>query len=287
MNDDILNILINDSKNSDNKFLNQYINIINSAINENRIRYRKSDIRYVYYEEHHILPRSMYPEYINIKENKVLLLPREHFICHKCLYEIFHNKEMAYAFCRMAYCNPNKNSLLVTEDEYELARLLQQKYPSFLGRHHSQKSKELLSKKSKNYWQNGGYKHSSNQDEKMVNTRHLKNNYIQTKEQKLKKSKALKGKIFINNGLTNKRINPEDLENYISNGWKKGKKPLSEEHKRNIGKHSKEMWKKDGYKEYWSMNYSGKNASFYGKHHSEETKQLMSKIKKDKYNEKT
>lgn len=286
MNEKILNILINDSKDTSKLFLNQYIEIINNAIKEHRVRYKKIDNRYVYYEEHHILPKSIYVDYINIKDNKILLLPKEHFICHRCLCEIFPGQQMAYAFYKMACCNPKNGTLQITPEEYELARSIHQKYPPFLNKHHSQNTKEILREKSKKYWESGGYMHSHEQDLKMVNTRRNKNNYVQTKEQKLKKSKALKGKIFINNGLINKRINPEDLENYISNGWKKGKKPLSEEHKKNISKNSKKMWQREGFKEYWSDHYSGKNASFYGKHYSEKSKKLMSTTKKGNKNEK-
>ena len=227
----------------------------------------------------------MYPEYSQIKENKVLLLPREHFICHRCLYEIFNNREMAYAFCKMANCNTKTKALQVSAEEYELVRLLQQKYPPFSGRHHTQKSKDLLRERSKNFWVNGGYKHSSEQDQKMVNTRRARGNYKQTSEQKLKKSEALKGRIYINDGIHNMMINPDELEKYINLGWKKGKKPLSEEHKFNISKHSKDMWARPGFKEYWSKNYSGEHASFYGKHHTEATRKLMRDKKKAMYND--
>ena len=39
---------------------------------------------------------------------------------------------------------------------------------------------------------------------------------------KNKLSKMFKGRIYINNGIIEKIIKPEDLDNYINNGWKKG-----------------------------------------------------------------
>ena len=36
-------------------------------------------------------------------------------------------------------------------------------------------------------------------------------------------SKVQKGRIYINNGMDTKRVKPEDLEDYILNGWVKGR----------------------------------------------------------------
>lgn len=38
-----------------------YMKIINKAINENRKKLSKDAENYVYYEEHHILPKSLFP----------------------------------------------------------------------------------------------------------------------------------------------------------------------------------------------------------------------------------
>ena len=59
-----------------NKYTRRYFNII----------YNAADIKVVgETERHHVLPQSMYPEYINLTEHKwngVHLTHREHFICH-------------------------------------------------------------------------------------------------------------------------------------------------------------------------------------------------------------
>lgn len=50
--------------------------------------------------------------------------------------------------------------------------------------------------------------------------------YINISEaQKAKISKQLKGRIYVNNGKENKCLKPEELDEYISNGWLKGRLP--------------------------------------------------------------
>ena len=81
--------------------LEQYLQIVNEALLAKRRRHRKDDSRYVYYEQHHILPKSLYPDYAKDKANLVLLTAEEHFECHKLLVEIFPGQAMAHAFWRM------------------------------------------------------------------------------------------------------------------------------------------------------------------------------------------
>jgi len=74
----------------DNKYTKWYYQIIIKAQSENRVKLKRTDSDYIYYEKHHILPKckSMFPEYSNLKEhpwNSVLLTPREHYICHMLL----------------------------------------------------------------------------------------------------------------------------------------------------------------------------------------------------------
>lgn len=80
----------------------QYLSIITEALLANRRRYRKSDERYVYYEQHHILPKSLYPQYAKDKTNLVLLTAEEHFECHRLLVEILQAPEMIFAYLLMS-----------------------------------------------------------------------------------------------------------------------------------------------------------------------------------------
>jgi len=78
-----MNIYSHNGVFSDNKYTRWYYNIINSALVELR-----SKGKGVYYERHHILPESLFPEYKNLTVhpwNCVLLTAREHFIFHLLL----------------------------------------------------------------------------------------------------------------------------------------------------------------------------------------------------------
>ncbi len=54
-----------------------------------------------YVEKHHILPKSLYPEYTKTKWNIVKLFPEEHLIAHLLLAKIYNNKEIIHAAHRM------------------------------------------------------------------------------------------------------------------------------------------------------------------------------------------
>jgi hypothetical protein len=215
----------------------QYLTIIYNALVANRKRYNKSDSRYVYYEQHHILPKSLYPEHQKDKTNLVLLLAEEHFAVHQLLTKVWPGQEMAYAFWRMCYCNGTK--LTITAEEYAYGRQLMQQYPAFKGRHFTDESKALLSQRSREFWQRGGYTHSKEQDLKMVATRKADGSYNRTPEQNAKLAATMKGSIFINNGTQNKRVYERELAEYLACGWLRGKLPLSAEHKRHIGEASR------------------------------------------------
>jgi len=65
-----------------------YTKIIEGSIKNIRKKLPKSNSNYVYYEFHHILPKSIYTSSANLKIhtwNGVLLTAREHFICHVLL----------------------------------------------------------------------------------------------------------------------------------------------------------------------------------------------------------
>lgn len=73
---------------------------------DNLMKTRKLRIpdKNVYYENHHIVMKSMGGT--NDKDNLVMLTAREHFLAHWLLWRIYRNKQSAYAFSMM--CNPGK-----------------------------------------------------------------------------------------------------------------------------------------------------------------------------------
>ena len=72
------------------KYSKWYLNIIENAQFQNRIKLDKLNEDYVYYENHHILPRSLFSDYLNLEIfiwNGILLTAKEHFIVHLCLWK--------------------------------------------------------------------------------------------------------------------------------------------------------------------------------------------------------
>jgi len=76
------------------KYSRWYLNIIENAKSQNRKKLKRSLIEYVYYENHHILPKSLFKDFETSTWNLVLLTNKEHVLCHKLLfkhYEKYHS----------------------------------------------------------------------------------------------------------------------------------------------------------------------------------------------------
>ena len=245
--------------------IENYLNLIESILKENRKRVSKSSKNYIYYEAHHILPKSLFKEFKDNKDNIVLLKPREHFEAHKLLFEAIHCKEMGYALWRMCCCK--RDEKIITPEEYESIRLEYSKIPGpYTGRTFSQDSRNKISQTLKKHYTKNKYIMTKEHHEASVRTRYQNGNYKRTEAQKLSTSNTLKGRGFVNNGLVNKRPKTqEEFNYYISQGWLKGKKPLSKEHKMKLS-----MLKKGCTA--WNKGLPG---TFLGKHHTEEALQKM------------
>lgn len=214
-----------------------YLKIYNLLI-EKRQKYEVFEC----FERHHILPKSMFPEFEHCNDNIVKLTYREHYIAHHLLYNIYkksNNKtgmhKMANAWMRMC---TNKNGLHVTQREFEKARnaaiIENKKY------RHSDESKKLISMhnanknglsdehKSKIGASNKGKIHSAEQNEQHSETMkgYYKTHEVWNKgvpsseESKRKNREAHLGRIIINNGTINKSIFKWEQ---IPDGFKKGR----------------------------------------------------------------
>ena len=103
------------------------MNIYTTLLSSNDIRYRYA-IRYInfiksrpnnrslkYSEQHHILPKSMYPEFEFITDNIISLTSKEHYIAHLLLYKTFPKSySMIRAFwgmCNGWYCSGTQNRI--------------------------------------------------------------------------------------------------------------------------------------------------------------------------------
>lgn len=74
-----------------------------------------------YFEFHHILPKSMFPNWKEKESNIVPLTAREHFFCHQLLYKIYPGHSMTCALYHLS--NRLKIEAKVTSREYERIRI--------------------------------------------------------------------------------------------------------------------------------------------------------------------
>lgn len=80
-----------------------------------------------YFEEHHIFPRSLFPQYKKNKHNLVLLTAREHYIAHKLLCKIWPSRPMYAAIWQMSIRSKRLDSpyeRIVSARDYEAAKKL-------------------------------------------------------------------------------------------------------------------------------------------------------------------
>ena len=118
-----------------------YCKIISYAKSQNRV---KGDGNY--YECHHILPKSLFPNWRLRKSNIVLLTPREHFFCHQLFIPIYHCSEMIYAYFLMSHNGKYK----VTSRDYERSKVMMgemKRQQIFTDEHRAKISKALKGRK--------------------------------------------------------------------------------------------------------------------------------------------
>ena len=87
------------------KYSRWYLNIIENANNQNRFKLSKLNEDYQYYENHHILPESLFEEFVDLKLhpwNGVLLTAREHFICHSLIQKHYQKIEYTHGDIKMS-----------------------------------------------------------------------------------------------------------------------------------------------------------------------------------------
>lgn len=92
-----------------------YIEIYNKIIEKAKSENRKLKCG-VYYEKHHIKPRSLFKDLSKDTNNIILLTAKEHFICHVLLEKIYDCRQMKYAIWRM--CNDGKYKVSARYYEY-------------------------------------------------------------------------------------------------------------------------------------------------------------------------
>lgn len=156
-----------------------YCRIYSSLVNRARFQYRKkrkrTDPNFVYYENHHILPRCLGGS--DSENNLVLLTAREHFLAHRLLCKIYvGNRKLEKALIYMCE-GRESNSLFL--DSYVS--------PNF------------------------------------ISSREYERVYLRVQDYNAQPENA---KIFVNNGVQNKMIYRWELEDYLDEGWFRGKTGL-------------------------------------------------------------
>lgn len=126
-------------------YLQIYEDLILKAKTENRKKLKRGNPDYVYYENHHIIPKCLDGD--NSKENLVLLTGKEHFIAHKLLVEIFpDNKGIFWAFFMMFHKNDKNHgrNYRISSREYERVKIKNSE--NLVGVKHSEETKEKIRK---------------------------------------------------------------------------------------------------------------------------------------------
>lgn len=125
-----------------------YDNLINTR--KELSRNKKNGI----FENHHILPKCLGG--CNEKTNLILLTPKEHFIAHLLLTQMYEGEikaKMCYAFMRICTVN-KKQSRKISSSQYDLAKKLMSENcrgenASFYGKKLSKEAKKSLSDRMK------------------------------------------------------------------------------------------------------------------------------------------
>lgn len=209
------------------KYTKWYLNIVSTDSDEK------------YTEKHHILPKSIFPQYKDCKWNLVRLSARQHFIAHILLVKMFDNLEfqrkMSWSVQKIKGNNKYFNSKL-----YSIVK----KKLSGIGQSEENKKKVSVTKLSQKLKYSDEHKTkislslkgivrgpmSEEQKKKMIASK--KANYI--------------AKIWMNKDGIQTKVICDDVNNYLQNGWQKGiiGKHITKEYKKKLSDKSKEQWKK-------------------------------------------
>jgi len=131
---------------TENKYKKWYYQLINKARN-------RKPIDNVYYENHHIIPRSLGGT--DCKENLIQLTLREHFVCHKLLVKMHRGREkhkMLHALFMMS----TTRKLTLSSRLYKQSK--KAAMDSFIRKTFTDEEKQQLSILAKKRWENNEFR---------------------------------------------------------------------------------------------------------------------------------
>ena len=105
-----------------------YMRIVSHAKSEQqkglrpRTKNCKKGFEKQYFEFHHVLPRSLFPNWIKRKSNIVPLTAREHFFCHQLLTKIYPHSSMWRALAAFQRKSKGQKRTL-TARQYEICKI--------------------------------------------------------------------------------------------------------------------------------------------------------------------
>lgn len=155
-----------------------YMAIISHALKEQSLGLRKKKTS-VFYESHHILPKSLFPLWTKRKSNRVLLTLREHYFCHQLLTKIYPTKSMFAALWQMSIRGSKKvGKIKISSREYARAK------ENFLKNCHSPFTKEWLTQfnKSEKKRKQVSYFQKQRLADPLLYAKHVKATTTQTKQ---------------------------------------------------------------------------------------------------------
>ncbi len=216
--------LLPQAHHKETKYLRWYLDIIENTNLQNRKKLKKINEYYIYYENHHILPKAkgLFDEYEDLDEypwNGVLLTAKEHFICHRLIQKHYAKIEYTLGDIKMSWAIDNMSS----NGKYNAKHYENYK----LNLSHTEETKKKMSISAKN-------------------------RPPITEETRRKMGLASKGRKHTEETKENMRLTRQNVSEEVRNKIsisKKGKKH-SEEHKHKIGlsckgkKHSEASKKK-------------------------------------------
>ncbi len=201
-----------------------------------------------YVEAHHIYPVSFNNSYKTDKNNIVLLSAKEHFIAHLLLMKMFVDDRQAKMGYALLQFGRNKENFTLTSKQFEFVRKLYSNSRIGVKRKpFSKEWKDNIAKSARKNYENGvsginfdragsgngmfGKTHSETTRKKMAKKKQglydgsSNPMFGKTHSEGIKQaqSERAKGTVWINNGLESKKMKLENAQQFLANGWNRGR----------------------------------------------------------------
>jgi hypothetical protein len=176
-----------------------YNQIVTRAKLQLRTKLPKTDANYIYYEAHHIIPKCLGGtgkcNQWKWHHNIVLLSPKEHFICHLLLTEIYPNNpgiiSSAWLMCNSTYSKSGQFKYRPSSKTYERLRL---KKSLSIVKNETRKKQSEAQKGNKNGSGNKGQKRGVCREETRIKISMANKGRVHSEQSRLNMSLAHIGK---------------------------------------------------------------------------------------------